>query len=118
MPRPVDGDKGGGMEIEIYFLCSQEAPPYGRGSSLISVAGFWYPYIWSMMTTKTIMVVDDEDSIRQSISDVLKDEGFKVISARDGHEALKLLDSIPPDIVLLDIWMPGMEATEALKRIK
>jgi len=106
------------MEIEIYFLCSQEAPPYGRGSSLISVAGFWYPYIWSMMTTKKIMVVDDEDSIRQSLSDVLKDEGFKVISARDGHEALKLLDSIPPDLVLLDIWMPGMDGTEVLKRIK
>src|SRR3989337_1831023 len=106
------------MEIEIYFLCSQEAPPYGRGSSLISVAGFWYPYIWSMMTTKKIMVVDDEDSIRQSLSDVLKDEGFKVISARDGHEALKLLDSIAPDLVLLDIWMPGMDGTEVLKRIK
>src|SRR3989304_142175 len=106
------------MEIEIYFLCSQEAPPYGRGSSLISVAGFWYPYIWSMMTTKKIMVVDDEDSIRQSLSDVLKDEGFKVISARDVHESLKLLDSIPPDLVLLDIWMPGMDGTEVLKRIK
>ena len=34
MPRPVDGDEGGRMEIEIYFLCSQEAPPCGRGSSL------------------------------------------------------------------------------------
>ena len=71
-----------------------------------------------MITTKKIMVVDDEDSIRQSLSDVLKDEGFKVISARDGHEALKLLDSIPPDLVLLDIWMPGMDGTEVLKRIK
>lgn len=71
-----------------------------------------------MITTKKIMVVDDEDSIRQSLSDVLKDEGFKVISARDGQEALKLLDSTPPDLVLLDIWMPGMDGTEVLKRIK
>src|SRR3990170_1879726 len=78
----------------------------------------WYPYIWSMITTKKIMVVDDEDSIRQSLSDVLKDEGFKVISARDGQEALKLLDSTQPDLVLLDIWMPGMDGTEVLKRIK
>ena len=70
------------------------------------------------MTTKKIMVVDDEDSIRQSLSDVLKDEGFKVISARDGQEALKLLDSTQPDLVLLDIWMPGMDGTEVLKRIK
>ena len=71
-----------------------------------------------MITTKKIMVVDDEDSIRQSLSDVLKDEGFKVISARDGQEALKLLDSTQPDLVLLDIWMPGMDGTEVLKRIK
>ena len=78
----------------------------------------WYPYIWSMITTKKIMVVDDEDSIRQSLSDVLKDEGFKVISERDGQEALKLLDSTQPDLVLLDIWMPGMDGTEVLKRIK
>ena len=71
-----------------------------------------------MITTKKIMVVDDEDSIRQSLSDVLKDEGFKVISARDGQEALKLLDSTQPDLILLDIWMPGMDGTEVLKRIK
>src|SRR3989337_1291250 len=78
----------------------------------------WYPYIWSMITTKKIMVVDDEDSIRQSLSDELKDEGFKVISARDGQEALNLLDSTQPDLILLDIWMPGMDGTEVLKRIK
>ncbi len=64
------------------------------------------------------MIVDDEESIRQSLSDVLKDEGFDVILAGDGQEALKMLDSNMPDLVILDIWMPAMDGTEVLKEIK
>ncbi|MBI5875478.1 MAG: sigma-54-dependent Fis family transcriptional regulator, partial [Deltaproteobacteria bacterium] len=64
------------------------------------------------------MVVDDEESIRQSLSDVLKDEGFDVILAGDGQEALKMLNSNMPDLVILDIWMPVMDGTEVLKEIK
>jgi len=71
-----------------------------------------------MQTAKKIMVVDDEDSIRQSLSDVLKDEGFDVILAGDGQEALKMLDKNMPDLVILDIWMPIMDGTEVLKAIK
>ncbi len=64
------------------------------------------------------MVVDDEDSIRQSLSDILKDEKFEVILAGDGQEALKLIDSNQPDLILLDIWMPGMDGMEVLKEVK
>ena len=64
------------------------------------------------------MIVDDEKSIRQSLSDVLRDEGFDVILASDGHRALKMLDSNRPDLVILDIWMPVMDGTEVLKEIK
>ncbi|MBI5048462.1 MAG: UDP-3-O-[3-hydroxymyristoyl] N-acetylglucosamine deacetylase [Deltaproteobacteria bacterium] len=71
-----------------------------------------------MNYTKTIMVVDDENSIRQSLSDVLKDEGFDVISASDGQNALKMLDTNTPDLIILDIWMPVMDGTEVLKVIK
>jgi len=71
-----------------------------------------------MKTAKKIMVVDDEESIRQSLSDVLRDEGFDVILAGDGHKALKMLDSNRPDLVILDIWMPVMDGTEVLKEIK
>ena len=71
-----------------------------------------------MQTAKKIMVVDDEDSIRQSLSDVLKDEGFDVILAGDGQEALKMVDKNMPDLVILDIWMPIMDGTEVLKAIK
>ena len=62
-----------------------------------------------------IMVVDDEASIRRSLSDILIDEGFDVILASDGHEALRRLDTAIPDLILLDIWMPGMDGTEVLK---
>lgn len=71
-----------------------------------------------METAKKIMVVDDEDSIRQSLSDVLKDEGFKVMLASNGKESLEMLDSNLPDLVILDIWMPMMDGTEVLKEIK
>lgn len=67
---------------------------------------------------KRILVVDDEDSIRESLSDILMDEGFEVMLASDGKEALEVLDSHPVDLILLDIWMPGMDGTELLKEIK
>jgi two-component system nitrogen regulation response regulator NtrX len=67
---------------------------------------------------KTIMIVDDEPSIRASLEGVLEDEGYKVISASDGHEALKLIEEEMPDLVLLDIWMPGIDGIETLKRIR
>lgn len=65
-----------------------------------------------------IMVVDDEASIRHSLSDILTDEGYEVIVASDGHEALQRLSYTIADMILLDIWMPGMDGIEVLKEIK
>lgn len=65
-----------------------------------------------------IMVIDDEESIRHSLSDILMDEGYDVILASDGYEALQRLNDVIPDLILLDIWMPGMDGTEVLKEIK
>ena len=67
---------------------------------------------------KQILVVDDEERIRQSLNGVLKDEGYEVIEAQDGGQALKLIESDPPDAVLLDIWMPGLDGMETLERIR
>jgi len=64
------------------------------------------------------MIVDDEPSIRNSLEGVLEDEGYKVISASDGYGALKLVEEEMPDLVILDIWMPGMDGIETLKRIR
>ncbi len=66
----------------------------------------------------TILIVDDEPSILQSLSGLLSDEGFEVITASNGYEALKTIDRESPDLVLLDIWMPGIDGIETLKQIK
>ena len=66
----------------------------------------------------TILIVDDEPSILQSLSGLLSDEGFEVATAANGYEALKIVDTESPDLVLLDIWMPGIDGIETLKEIK
>lgn len=66
----------------------------------------------------SIMIIDDEPSIRQSLSGLLSDEGFDVITASNGYEALKRIDTESPDLVLLDIWMPGIDGIETLKEIR
>ena len=66
----------------------------------------------------SVLIVDDEPSILQSLGGLLSDEGFEVITASNGYEALKIIDSQSPDLVLLDIWMPGIDGIETLKEIK
>lgn len=66
----------------------------------------------------TILIVDDEPSILNSLSGLLTDEGFEVLTAPNGYEALKIIDTDAPDLVLLDIWMPGIDGMETLKEIK
>jgi two-component system nitrogen regulation response regulator NtrX len=65
-----------------------------------------------------VLVVDDEEGIRESLSDIFADEGYRVASARSGAEALEKIESEPPDLVLLDIWLPEMDGLEVLERIK
>jgi two-component system nitrogen regulation response regulator NtrX len=66
----------------------------------------------------SLLIVDDEPSILQSLSGLLSDEGFEVLTAANGYEALKIVDTEYPDLVLLDIWMPGIDGIETLKEIK
>jgi two-component system nitrogen regulation response regulator NtrX len=66
----------------------------------------------------SILIVDDEPSILQTLSGLLADEGFEVTTAANGYEALKIIDVESPDLVLLDIWMPGIDGIETLKEIK
>jgi two-component system nitrogen regulation response regulator NtrX len=67
---------------------------------------------------RTILVVDDEASILQSLRGILSDEGYEVIEAKSGGEALEKIEEWIPDLVLLDIWMPGMDGIETLEKIK
>jgi len=66
----------------------------------------------------SVLIVDDEPSILKSLSGLLSDEGFEVLTAANGYEALKIIDTEFPDLVLLDIWMPGIDGIETLKEIK
>ncbi|MFW6052836.1 MAG: sigma-54-dependent transcriptional regulator [Desulfosalsimonas sp.] len=66
----------------------------------------------------TILIVDDEESILKSLSGILMDEGFETITATNGYEALQRIEEQAPDLVLLDIWMPGLDGIDTLKEIK
>ncbi len=65
-----------------------------------------------------VLVVEDEDTIRTLLSDLLSDEGYEVLEARNGCEALDLLRYEIPDIILLDCEMPKMDGYETIKKIR
>jgi DNA-binding NtrC family response regulator len=64
-----------------------------------------------------ILVIDDERSIRNTLRDILENEGYKVEDAEDGIEGLKLVNSKKFDVILLDIKMPRMDGLEVLEHI-
>ncbi len=68
--------------------------------------------------TQTILVVDDDQKVRDSIGGVLRDEGFYVELACNGTEALAKLGRVDPRLVLIDVWMPEMDGIELLERIR
>ena len=67
---------------------------------------------------KKVLIVDDEERVVKSIAGVLEDEGFRIAKAQSGEEAIKVFQEEGPDVTLLDIWMPGMDGIEVLKRLK
>ena len=67
---------------------------------------------------KKILVVDDEESIRFLYTEELEEDGFSVEVAENGEEALEKVSIFKPDLITLDIKMPGMDGIETLKRIR
>ncbi len=64
---------------------------------------------------RTVMVIDDDDAIREALEDVLGDEGYEVIGAADGQQALELLHGDNrPSAILVDLWMPVMDGWKFL----
>ena len=70
------------------------------------------------MRPARILIVDDEPDICQSLSGVLEDEGYSAQAAQSGEACLAALSRQPCELVLLDVWMPGMDGMEALARIQ
>jgi UDP-3-O-[3-hydroxymyristoyl] N-acetylglucosamine deacetylase len=68
--------------------------------------------------TKTILIVDDENGVRESVREVLSDEGYRVLDTPDGGRVLELIRQEKPGLVLLDIWMPQIDGIGLLKEIK
>jgi DNA-binding response OmpR family regulator len=70
------------------------------------------------MKQKKIFVIEDEDDILEVIVYNLKREGYSVISCRDGEEGLKKIKKEDPDLVLLDLMLPGLDGIELCRRLK
>lgn len=66
----------------------------------------------------TVLVIDDEQSIRTLMAAILEDEGHVVLQAADGYQGLEVLENETPDIVILDIMMPGIDGRETFRRIR
>ncbi len=67
---------------------------------------------------KVILTVDDSASIRQMVSFTLKNEGYEIVEAVDGVDALSKLQQNPPDMVLTDLHMPNMDGIELIKNVR
>jgi two-component system nitrogen regulation response regulator NtrX len=70
------------------------------------------------MSGEHILIVDDERAIQASLRGVLEDEGYRVSAVGSGEEALARVAEESPDVIFLDIWMPGMDGLETLAELK
>jgi two-component system nitrogen regulation response regulator NtrX len=70
------------------------------------------------MSREEILIVDDEKNIRSSLEGILKDEGYRVRGVPTGEDLLKQVAQGVPDLVILDVWLPGMDGLQALEEVK
>src|SRR5918994_3059876 len=67
---------------------------------------------------KTVLVVDDEPVLRGIMREILNEEGYAVIEAADGHVMLEIMTRERPDLVLMDVMMPGVDGREAYRQLR
>src|SRR6202158_5878282 len=68
--------------------------------------------------SNSILIVDDEQGIREALSSILTDEGYEALAVSSGEECLSLLEERSVDLVLLDVWLDGIDGLETLERIR
>lgn len=71
-----------------------------------------------MTTSSRILVVDDDQAIAEMVGIVLRGKGFDVVTTADGASALDAFDRLRPDVVLLDLMLPGMDGIEVCRRLR
>src|SRR6187401_3782656 len=71
-----------------------------------------------MVDASTILLVDDEDSVQKLLTYPLERDGFRVVPAHDGEEALERFEEQPVDLVVLDIMLPKLDGLEVCKRLR
>ena len=67
---------------------------------------------------KTVLVVDDEPVLRAIVREILHEEGYAVIEAADGRVMLEIMEREHPDLVLMDVMMPGVDGREAYRQLR
>lgn len=75
-------------------------------------------HIWEFMMRKRIVLVEDEEILRQNLEEILKFNDFDVYSFGDGLSALEQIEMIKPDIIISDLMMPGIDGCELLIKVK
>ncbi len=65
-----------------------------------------------------ILIIDDDKGIQSVLSDIIRSEGYETVTAGNGRNALKEIAKCPPDLILLDIRLPGMDGMKILEKIK
>lgn len=70
------------------------------------------------MTDTVIFIVDDEEGIRESLSGIFEDEGYTVLTAGTAEAAFDMLKEQTPDLMFLDVWLPGIDGIQALTKIR
>ncbi|MBA4393212.1 MAG: two-component system response regulator OmpR, partial [Desulfobacca sp.] len=65
-----------------------------------------------------ILIVDDDQKLQRLLKEYLENNGFRVLSLMDGSQVLKTIHTTPPDLIILDIMLPGKDGLEILKEIR
>lgn len=70
------------------------------------------------MSDNTVLIVDDEEGVRETLQEIFEDEDFHVVLLSSGEEAIEYVSKITPDVIFLDLWLPGIDGIDTLEEIK